>query len=262
MRFLLILTISIFLVSCSHLGRIYSREEINSIKIEEPVKFFEVGEKLVYAVSWTGIPSGKITLEVKEIIFVNGKPVYHIIATAVPNSFFKLFYNVGYTVHSYLDMAELKPVSFHKERSLKGVLTKEDLKFDYSGNIVAWDYSNNLSPEIHKNISIPKNANDLLSALYYFRTKDIVLGSNYNTNIIYNGNVWPVDMSLGKAQQVNIGVGKFEAVSAVLSSKLNDHITGFNDIYLYLSLDRRRIPLLFKMRTAIGHLTGLLISYK
>lgn len=261
MRIFVILFLSIFLASCAYQVHTYDKEISpveDSARIEEPNKSLQVGEKLVYAVDWIGIPAGFITLEVKETMQINNHLAYHIIAKARPNRFFKIFYDIEYTVHTYIDTKTLKPIRFHKERSLNRKITDETIEFSYDTDNAIWEYSN---PKTRKELSIPKNAQDLLSSLYYFRLIKIGLGKHYPISIIYGGESWSVDIMAERIADIQItNRGHFKTMVIAPVSDLAKHITGFKNFKAFLTTDKRRLPVLFTMRTKIGYLSGILIS--
>jgi len=235
---------------------VFRETGIQSLPIEKPLKELKQGEKLVYAVGWIGIPAGSIILEVKEIVAIGNTKAYHITARAIPNRFFKFFHNVEYTVDSYIDIQSMKSIKFCKERILNGKLTSEETTFDYKNNEVVWRYSN---PQLVKKLKIPQNNQDLLSALYAFRVEDIKLNETFNINIVYSGQAWPIQIYLEREEGLKIpGCGTFRTIVGKVSSRLSSHITGFNNIEVFMSTDKNRLPVLFRMRTRIGYLSGIL----
>ncbi len=261
MRFILAACLCCVLASCARQVKfsdkgIIREAQIQPLAIEEPLKELRTGEKLKYTVDWIGIPAGSITLEVKEVVLLDGNQVYHIVARAMPNKFFKFFHNVEYTVHSYIDTSSMKSVRFYKERLLNGKLTKEETVFDYKNNEATWRY---FTPELQRKISIPENNQDLLSALYSFRLENIKLGDSHQINIVYSGQAWPIQICLEKEEEIEVpGCGIFRVVVGKISSRLSSHITGFNNIEVFMSIDKKRLPVFFRMRTRIGYLSGVL----
>jgi hypothetical protein len=250
-----------FLAGCAHQVT-YEKEKsitLSQISIEKPLKVLRVGEKFIYEVSWFGIHSGYITLTVKEIVNINATPTYHIVATAQPNSFFRFFYDVEYKVDTYLDVNRLRPLSFHKQRRLNQKVTIEKIEFDYAKNIAHWTYSD---PKIKKDLVITKNLQDLLSSLYYFRIQEISLGKKHYLDIFYNGNIWPVTLLAEKYLKINLpGRIKINAIVTKPISSLSTYITGFPKFEAFLTCDKERTPVLFKMPTRIGSLYGVLVNY-
>jgi len=263
MKFLWVFFLCCALSSCARQVKFsdkasFNEKQIKPIPIEKPLKELKEGEKLIYAVDWIGIPAGIITLEVKDKVTIENAPAYHIVAKALPNKFFRFFHNVEYNVDSYIDINSMKSVKFRKERSLNGRITREETVFDYKNNEVTWHYFNSGSI---KRIKIPENNQDLLSALYAFRVEEVKLGEAFNINIVYAGKAWPIRISLEREEEIQIpGCGAFRVILGKVSSRLSSHITGFNNIEVFISLDKNRLPVMFRMRTKIGYLSGILSS--
>ena len=219
---------------------------------------FKVGEKLIYAVSWLGISSGHITLEVKEGAVINGIKTAHINATARPNSFFSFFYDIEYDVDSYIDLANQRPVRFYKRRRYKKEINEEIMEFDYKNKKVYCQYTN---PDVKGSLDMPQDPQDLLSALYYFRMQKDISTGKFSMNIIYRGQAWPLVFSSGKVANIQLpGNGKFRVVEISSSSELATHIIGFRGFDTFFSLDSDRKPILFKMPSNIGRLIGVLVN--
>ncbi|MBW2193492.1 MAG: DUF3108 domain-containing protein, partial [Deltaproteobacteria bacterium] len=60
---------------------------------EKPIPF-SPGEKLTFQLKWGFIPAGEAVLEVLPMETIDGKPVYHFVATAKSNAFIDVFYTV------------------------------------------------------------------------------------------------------------------------------------------------------------------------
>ena len=267
MKKLLILFLCIFISSCAHRPRITFEKQIITteaeasvpVKIEEPAPSLEIGENLTYAVDWIGVPSGYITLETKEITKIGDRDAYHVIAKALPNKFFRFFYDVEYSVHTYIDTQTLKPLRFYKQRRHKKTMSYETIDFFYPEGKAVWKDSEGNEM---KELSLPQNPQDLLSSLYYFRlVKEIKVGEKFPVDIIYNGRSWPSVLMVDKIAGVEISkCAKFKAMLITPLTELATYITGFKSIQTYLSTDKKRVPLIFRMRTKIGSLSGVLMS--
>src|SRR3989338_5344546 len=77
-----------------------NKHRAREIKIDEPAQTLTVGERLVFNVSWMGIPVGIGTLEVNEEVEKAGRRAFHVIAIAETNDFLSKIYPVHDEVHS------------------------------------------------------------------------------------------------------------------------------------------------------------------
>ena len=258
MRIFFITLICLFNCSCAyriHQLSMQSSKAISMINIEQPSLSLQDTEQLVYAVDWAGIPSGQIILNIDGKKNIHGQKYYHLSAQARPNGFFRFFYDVKYTVESYFGL-DNKPQYFIKKRILNSQLAEETIIFDYITGKLKWDYSN---PKASKELGLKENTQDLLSSLYYLRLQSLEPGQSYKINIVYNGNYWPVNLEAPDIYEIQIAGKKINAIMVTPISELNKNITGFNQIQVYFSLNKYKVPVLFRMRTKIGYLNGVLL---
>ncbi|MEI8350517.1 MAG: DUF3108 domain-containing protein [Candidatus Omnitrophota bacterium] len=229
-------------------------QPVEQISVPSVKKTIKIGEKLTYAVDWRGIPSGKIILEVKEIVTIGQRQYYHIIAQALPNSFFSFFYKVNYLVETYVDTETYQPIKFHKKRILRNVVSEETINFDYARNEALWQYTGSEN----KIIRLTANSQDLLSFLYFFRLQEIKLGKEYPLDIIYNASVWEAKVKVDTFELVKFNGTGIKTFTIKLISRLAKHITGGEKMKIYFSFSDGHLPLLFHLYTKIGPLTGVL----
>ncbi|MDP2923360.1 MAG: DUF3108 domain-containing protein [Candidatus Omnitrophota bacterium] len=229
--------------------------EVEKIIITPEKNTIVPGERLSYAVDWHGIYAGEIILLVKEIVKFNDRECYHIIAQAHPTGLFRMFYNVKYFVETYIDKDLNRPLKFYKKKLFKKKVTEETINFDYHRNVAVWECTGKKSIEI----SLPKDAQDLLSSLYYFRLENLTLGQEYPINIVYNGKIWALNAKIDTLQMVKMHqVANIKAFAVKLSSKLSEYITGEEKIKIYFSMKSKHTPLFFNIRTKVGRLMGVL----
>jgi len=240
------------------------------ITIQPPQKEFKAGETLAYSLEWLGIPVGKIVLNV-ESAQVNNRECYHFSARAVPNRFFQRLHDLEYTVDSYVDKGSFLPLRFKKTRRLKKENNFVAMDFDHQGNKVkfeTWGSSSfvNLSPQREKleaatpvSANIPEGTQDLLSSFYYFRLIELKEGGSYPVNIYYNQRNWPLKMRVEKPFIREIRKkGALAAIKIYPVSELNDYILGKRNFSVYITSDSRRIPVEFKLNSAMGPIRGVI----
>lgn len=242
-----------------------------NITIADPEKGFKVGETLAYSVEWLGIPVGKILLKVEGITIINNHGCYHISAEAMPNKFFRHFYDLEYKVHSYIDKESFLPIRFEKIRRLNKETNYTTIDFDHQNNEARYKSVGSMafmeiSPVRQKletlnptTTRIPQGTQDLFSSFYYFRILEIKGGQSYPVNIYYEQRNWPVKMKVENPFSREIRkAGSFGVVKLIPVSELNDYILGKRNFFVYLTADSRRIPLEFRLNTALGYIRGRL----
>jgi len=245
------------------------RGKPQNITISDPAKELADGETLEYFVEWLGIPVGKIVLKIEGSATINNYECYHITAKALPNSFFQHLYDLEYTVHTYIDKKIYCTRRFQKIRRMNKRYNHIIIDFDQEKHKALF-FSEGLaplfkiSPERIKieastaiTTEIPYGTQDLLSSFYYFRLLKISQDKNYPLNIYYNQRNWPMDMKVDKPYLRGIRKkGTFSIVRISLDSLLNNYILGKRRLIIYLTTDSRRIPIEFKLETALGPISA------
>ncbi len=247
------------------------RGRIEKISISEPERGLVVGEALQYSVEWLGVPVGKIILKVEGLEDIRGHKCYHITAQAFPNHFFKRFYDLEYTVHTYLDTQFFYPLRFEKIRRIKGERNNVLIDFDQEKNEAKFESRGSgllvkISPvreEMKKerpiNFKIAKGTQDLLSSFYYLRILEIKENQAYPINIYYDQRNWSVNMKVEKPFLKDIyKKGTFSVIRVYPDSDLNSYILGKRNFSVYFTTDSRRIPIEFKLNTALGPIRGVI----
>lgn len=241
------------------------------IIIQEPRKALKLGETLDYSVEWLGIPVGKIVLKVEGTTTLNNYDCYHISATAIPNRFLHRLYDLEYRVDSYIEKDSFLPVRFEKIRRLNKETNFVTIDFDHKKNEAkykAWGSTlfvkisplrNKLETANPVTINFPEGTQDLFSSFYYFRIVNIKEGQGYPVNIYYGQRNWPVKMNVDKPFLREMRrKGTFAVVRVFPVSQINDYILGKRNLSVYLTVDSRRIPIEFKLNTAIGPFRGVI----
>lgn len=250
------------------------KSTIEKISITEPQKSLDVGEILQYSVEWLGIPAGRIVLRIEDITEINNRKCYHISGHAIPNKFFRRFYDIEYKVDTYIDIKELYPHRFEKVRRIKDKFSYLVIEFDQGKNKATYIYYTPQGPleitdfpslrkEVLANeittIDVPQKVQDLFSSLYYFRSLKIEEGASYPLYISYARQNWRVNIKIEKPFWKDIyRKGTFAVVEGYPSSDLNNLILGRRKIQVYFTTDSRRIPLIFKLTTAAGPIRGII----
>jgi len=239
------------------------------IAICAPQEALDTKEALQYSVEWLGIPVAKIILKTEGIEYIKGYPCYHVTAVAIPNRFLKRFYDIEYKVHTYIDTRFFFPRRFEKSRRINNEFNEVIIDFDQEKNRAAFlskgsNITFKISPlrttiEASNPVTavIPYGAQDLLSSFYYFRHIDIKENQSYPINIYYNQRNWPMNMKVGEPFRREIRKkGTFYVVKVSPDAELNDYILGKRGFSVYLTTDSRRIPLEFKLETALGPISA------
>ncbi len=229
-----------------------------------------VGESLTYRIEWIGIPVGTILLKVEGIEEVRGRPCYHLSARSFPNRYLRKLYDLEYQVHSYVDVEKRHSLRFVKVRRMKDKFNQVQIEFDQAGRKA--EYSSwgdaqfvNFSKRTDKDAyveptdTIEPDTQDLLSSFFYFRYLPLQQGTQYPASVYYERANWKIFMETDKAFVREFrGKGEVPVIGIAISSPLNNFIFGKKKFLLNLTTDCRRIPIEFKVGSALGSIRGVI----
>lgn len=222
--------------------------QILPVQIESPEKEYRVGEKFIYAVTYLGIGIGEAVLHVKEITTIKNREVYHIEFRAYTNKFFSAIYRVEDVVHSYVDVEKLHSLRF--EKNLREGMYRADEVMEYDQENHTAVYSNG---KVTKHLELAEDAQDALSAIYYFRLQDIVVGMPLIYNVNADEKNYRMTFEVLRAGTVSIsGMETFPAVLIEPKARLKGIFTRKGRAWVWFSADSRRIPLVIKVKFALG----------
>jgi hypothetical protein len=241
--------------------------QTQDLSISSPQKQLTIGETLIYSVEWLGFPVGKITLKTEGIENIKGYQCYHISAQAFPNRFLRRIYDIEYKVDAYIDKKLLFTRRFEKVRIINKDYARIVIDFEQEKNRAIFSSEGSvplfkISPERNKiegkiplTTKIPYKTQDLLSTFYYFRLSDIKADGSYPVNIYYNQRNWQMNIKVERPFLKDIRkIGSFPVVKISPDSLLNNYILGKRTLIVYMTVDSRRIPLEFKLDTALGQI--------
>jgi len=215
---------------------------------------FEVGEIFTFEVGYGPINAGWATLEVKDTTLVDGYPCYRITSSANSNKFFSAFYKVRDRAESNMDMNGLFTRRF--EKHLREGSYRQD-------RVVRFDYINKVAVCTSKGeTQIPCNIQDILSSLYYLRTKDLKIGEAYHIDNYADGKVYPLQINVYRKETIKVGAGEFECFVVEPIMRTTGIFKHEGRLLVWLSADEYKIPVLMKSKVLVGSISARLKSYR
>ncbi len=226
---------------------------------EEESLPFHPGEKLTFQLSWSFIPAGEAELKVLPIEIIHGEPSYHFVLTVKSNSFFDTFYKVRDRIDAYTDIHMTHSV-YYKKKQQEG-RHKRDIFVAFDWKKSEAQYSNfgkKLKP-----IALIPGTFDPLSIFYYSR-----LFNPQKTHLIKRPVTDGKKCIIGvgriiRRETISLKTGKYDAYLIEPEMK---HIGGVfkksknAKIKLWITADKRRIPIKIKSKVTVGSFIGELID--
>ncbi len=217
---------------------------------------FNIPEKLVFDLTWTGVKAGTATLEI-----VNDKEQTKIISTAHSADWVSVFYKVDDRIESLLKKTQNEsmlglPENYRVKLREGRHRRDKEVIFDHANRQAI--FINHLSAE-KKTFTIEKNTLDPLSSFYYIRTLKYEVGKSVYVDIFDSRKLWNVEVQVLRKEKIKTGLGEFDTVVIKPLMKSEGIFNRKGDMYIWLTDDLRRIPVKMQTKVAVGAVTATLV---
>ena len=215
-----------------------------------------IGERLGFHGRWLGIPVGYGWIEVKELVTIDGRQAIHIEAEGNTNEVLSVLYPVHDVVHSYLDPNTLRPLRFEKDQREGNYRAKELVTFDDERGVAT--YRSLLNNSV-KEIELPAEFQDLISAFYWFRNLPIHAGQRIATDIYTDEKIYQTYVEVGQLGTLELlKRGTFSCFLIEPKASFKGFLVRRGRIWAYMTNDEDRLPLLVKVTTPWGPMSAVL----
>lgn len=220
---------------------------------------FIPGEKLTFQLKWGLIPVGTATLEVLPIETINGIKSYHFVMTAKSYSFIDNFYKIRDRIDAYTDLNMTHSILYKKQQHEGKTKKNIIVNFDWKTKKAQYSNFGNKKPPI----SILTGSFDPLSVLYYARFLEISEDKEIICPVTDGKKSISGKAKIIQRSTINVLNGKYDTY--LLEPELKDIGGVFEKsenakIKLWITTDKRRIPVKIKSKVVVGSFVGELIA--
>lgn len=235
----------------------FSSKKNNPVpSLQAPLGNLTVGERLVFDVSWMGIPVGVGTLVVKEKTNLRGREAYHVIATAKTNDFLSKIYPIYDEVHSWIDAEKFRSLEFKKELKEGRYRAEERMIYDYQAKKIFYESLLNKSK---KEFELAADVQDFLSAFYWFRTQAVEAGKSLYTVVNSEEQNWDLELKVLRVEVKELkGRRVIPALVVEPKTRLKGMLYDRGKAWVYFSADQKRLPIWVTLKTPFGPVVGVL----
>ena len=220
------------------------------------VKPFAPGERLVYDLTWFGISvgTGKLEVEAREIF--KDKDTYRIVSTARSNSFISKFFPVEDRVESIIDATDIFSYYILINQRHGSRRVKKEIVFDQINREATLMYKGK-----ERTFTIPDRVQDSLSSLYFFRSMDdLRVGQSVFIDVHESKKNWRMEVEILKKEKITVPMGSFDTLKIKAKVRYEGVLMDKGDVYIWVTDDHRKIPVLMKGKVSIGPFTASLSS--
>jgi hypothetical protein len=220
---------------------------------------FLPGEKLTYNLSWSNIISAGIAvMEVKDEPSKDEGNRLRFVSIAHSVGIVDKFYPVRDIIQSVFDADARDSLLYTVDQSHGKRKKKREYVFDQVQHKVT--YTENGVKAV---LDIPPHVQDALSALYYVRmSNDLVPGRTITVHVHDGGKNWAVDINVLSREKINTPLGDFNTIKIKTYPKYEGVFIHKGEIYIWLTDDSHRVPVLMKSTITIGSIMATLTEMK
>ena len=202
---------------------------------------FNIGEKLIYDVSFAGIKAGKAFLEV--LGDNNNSDEIHIRFTAKTSFPFSSIYSIDDQIDTWLDRKDLYSKKIIKNIN-QGNYSKD------SETII--DNKKFISITNKDTTKIPGYVYDPYSLFYVLRTKPLIIGETIRINTFGGKKISPIQIITKSEEVINTIYGSFNCLAVKPFRKGSTLLKNKGDMMIWFSNDKKKIPVQIKIKLQYG----------
>jgi hypothetical protein len=218
---------------------------------------FEVGEKFSYLVSWKVFDAGIATMTLADRSIFQGQEAYKVLVTVQSAGIVSTLFRVDDLFESFFQSRELCSRQFTKNIQEGPRHRRTILQFDLKPLQVRMEDRDLNRPELppkRTSSPIPGCVQDVLSALYVVRTKNLKLGDSLHFMINDGGRTYNVEVEVQAQEEVRTPLGVFQTFR--LEPKVFDGLFKTKGrLFVWLTNDAARMPVQLKAKVNIGTIT-------
>jgi hypothetical protein len=224
-------------------------------RVERPVPFAP-GEMLAYDISWsTFMTAASATVSVKEKRPSYDSLAYYIVAEGQPTALVAALYKLYYKADTLLDAYTLLPQRGSLYSREAGRQHLRATRFFQEARTSQYEVKSGATlsqVDAHVDLPVPASTQDALSAIYALRAMDLKPGMTVIVPVSINGAVYRVRLLTGNREPVTCGLGTLTAWKLTPTLLDVDGEPDAQNMAIWISDDRRRLPLLMQADFSIG----------
>jgi len=244
MRRTLIILVALYLVAATISVETPAREVIPAFVP------FKVGERLTYSIRYGFARAGTATLAVTDILDCGQGKCYRVVSEARSTMPFSLFFEVQDSVISMMDVESLSTLRYEK-RLKEGNYTKNE--------VIVFDQENHTATYPDSSvIPVPPDVQDVLTSLYYLRTRSLEVGRTFLIENHADKKNYPLEVKILRSETVSVPAGRFECFVVEPILKASGLFQHQGRLTVWLTKDSRLMPVMMTGKIIVGSVSAVL----
>jgi hypothetical protein len=229
---------------------VFSEEAPATVALPPGILAFQPGEILKYNVSWSNIiTAGTAIMEVKGETMPDGRRVLDFIVTGRSTGLVGNIYPVADTAVSVFDPLIMQSLSYSLKENYGKRERRRVVVFDRAQRTVI----STLNNDPPATLDVPEQVQDGLSSLYYLRTReDLETGRIIVIDVLDSEKNWSVEFQVLGREKLKTPLGEFSTIKVRTYPKYKGVFLNKGEVFIWLTDDRRKVPVLMKSKLSVG----------
>lgn len=214
---------------------------------------FGPGERFKYVIKYQFISAGTASLEVHNGPLINNRPTLHIVSNAQSNKIIDSVFKVRDVNASIVDRSSMASLTFHQNLKEGHYHVMRNTTLDYVSRTFNYERKYKGKTNV-KTGALNEPVSDILSSFFYTRLLPLESGKEYGIRVFSDGDVYSLLVKVGtKIEKIKVPAGEFECIllEPAVTGDAIFKIDG-GKMYIWLTNDERRIPVLIRSKVALG----------
>lgn len=230
---------------------------------------FQVGEKITYIVAYNWhfiwVNAGRVEFEVKNAKFME-RDVYYFDAFGATFKAYDWFFKVRDSYEAYLDMKSLEPLWFERKTCEGGYAVHNKYIFDHGNKRIFSFTENSNKPYSRDTLALPACTFDVISLSYYARNldfNDLKVNDTIPVTAIIDNELFDLYIRYLGKEVINTKDGsRYKCIKFSALLVEGTIFKGGEDLFVWVTDDKNRIPVLVEAKILVGSVKALLIDAK
>jgi len=223
---------------------------------------YKSGEWLKFRISYSNFfNAGNATIQIKDARH-KGKKAFHIVGKGKTTGVISWFFSVNDNYQSYFYKDNVLPYRFIRKINEGGYKKNKEILFNHQTKIATVkDYKKNTK----KNFTIQNGVQDMVSTLYYLRSKDLSkmkVGNEISLKMFFDEKSYGFKMRYLGRETIKTKFGKVAALKFRPVVQAGRVFKEKESLTVWVTADKNKIPLRIKADLAVGSLRADIDGYK
>ncbi|MDP8210879.1 MAG: DUF3108 domain-containing protein [Candidatus Stygibacter australis] len=225
---------------------------------------FGAGEELNFDISYGIITAGSVNMLVEKGVNQDSIPVYKVTSRAKTTSFFDRLYKVRDLIEIEFSQNDFQTFRYHKKlREGSYRQNRINLYYPNLGYANYLRYHRKPKKWSDRRYDIPVPSHDIFTTFFKVRTLEFAVGDTIQATVAEDAKITIVNILIKRIKKIDTIFGDIDCYELEPQLRGTDSIfKQSGDIFIYLTADEEKIPVLLKSEVIFGSFRATLKNYK